>query len=230
SEGEKITFADYEKLGGVQGAIGTRAEQTYTSLKGTDEEKAAWMQRVFYELVKVDERGTIARKPAPLGNISEDDMPFTDAFVEARLLVKDQDSIDVAHEALFHNWQRLTDWININLEFMREKDRLESLKQLAEADKITIRARLIGEYQKLFETMPDHLEDECRRLLDDLVDLSLARLLKELEEPETSPQRRKEIGDEMALFMKMMAEVGMTQRARPGVGINAEFNLPDIVF
>lgn len=230
SEGEKITFADYEKLGGVQGAIGTRAEQTYTSLKGTDEEKAAWMQRVFYELVKVDERGTIARKPAPLDNISEEDMPFTDAFVEARLLVKDQDSIHVAHEALFHNWPRLTDWININLEFMREKDRLESLKQLAEADKITIRARLIGEYQKLFETMPDHLEVECRRLLDDLVDLSLARLLKELEEPETSPQRRKEIGDEMALFMKMMAEVGMTQRARPGVGINAEFNLPDIVF
>ena len=230
AEGEKITFVDYAKLHGVKGAIGTRAEQTFAKLDGTEEEKDAWMQRVFYELVKVDEHGKIARKPAPLDRIQEKDLLFTNAFVEARLLVKDHHSIDVAHEALFHSWKRLEDWIEKNLEFMSEKDRLESLKRLAEADKIVIRARLLGEYQKLFETMPDHLEGECRKLLDELVDLSLARLIKELDELDTSPQRRKEIGDEMAQFMKMVDEVGLTQRARTGVGVHPELKIPDIIF
>jgi hypothetical protein len=110
-----ITHADYDALGGVQGGIGTRAEQVYAALLGTEEEKAAWMQRIFHNLVTVDERGTPTRRRVPDRRIHENDRKWVKAFVDARLLTtgahNDIAVLEVAHEALFRSWNRLKEWI-----------------------------------------------------------------------------------------------------------------------
>lgn len=111
----RLTFAAYEELGGVQGAIGERSEGVFSSLG--EEEKAA-LPRVFRELVDVDERGTATRQRAPLARVAATHAArrLTDALTEARLLVPsrgedDKPVVEVAHEALFRSWSRLAAWI-----------------------------------------------------------------------------------------------------------------------
>jgi WD40 repeat protein len=56
---------------------------------------------------------------------------FVDLFIEKRLLVADTDpqgevTVSVAHEALLREWQRFTDWLKQNREFLRMRDRLDA--------------------------------------------------------------------------------------------------------
>ncbi|ACZ87177.1 HEAT repeat domain-containing protein [Streptosporangium roseum] len=111
-----LDFATYERLGGVQGAIGTRAEHVFTQL--LDEQARAAFSRVFRELVKVDERGRSTRRRARLAQIAGDGPArrFVEVLTNARLLVQSKDERDqpivyVAHEALFGSWARLSGWI-----------------------------------------------------------------------------------------------------------------------
>lgn len=112
----KLSHQNYEDLGGVQGAIGKRSEGVFSRL---DEEAKAALPFVFRELVAIDERGTAIRQRTPRMRIviSEAAERLLAAFTEARLLVQnkgenDTPMVEVAHEALLRNWQRLADWID----------------------------------------------------------------------------------------------------------------------
>lgn len=113
--GGTLSVSAYEDLGGVRGAIGTRAENVFE-----EQDKAAQdaLPRIFRELVDVDERGTFTRKRAPLAHVT--DTPTKErlvrALTEARLLMhsrgeEDQPIVEVAHEALLQHWGRLADWL-----------------------------------------------------------------------------------------------------------------------
>jgi HEAT repeat protein/energy-coupling factor transporter ATP-binding protein EcfA2 len=114
----KLTFADYDALGGVQGAIGKRAESTFEKL---DDAAQAQLKNVFRELVEVDEHGTATRRRSAYSKVAENDAArkLVDAFVEARLLVgsgdtavrADKSTLEVAHEALLRWWPTLVEWI-----------------------------------------------------------------------------------------------------------------------
>lgn len=112
-----MSSADYSGLGGVQGAIGKRAEATFTSLSGTSDQRKSSLHRVFRELVEIDDRGVATRRRALLGDAahSEQDRAFVDAFVAARLLTTSEGEhgglVEVAHEALFDSWMRLATWV-----------------------------------------------------------------------------------------------------------------------
>jgi formylglycine-generating enzyme required for sulfatase activity len=112
-----MSSADYEGLGGVQGAIGKRAESTFGVLPGALELRKACMQRVFRELIEVDERGVATRRRALLSDVARDeqDRAFIHAFVAARLLTTSEGEgggqLEVAHEALLRSWIRLVHWI-----------------------------------------------------------------------------------------------------------------------
>jgi hypothetical protein len=104
-----LTFADYAALEGVQGTIGKRAEQTFARLALDDKE--ALLARVFRELVEVDERGTATRQRCPIGRFDDAALALVRAFTDARLLVVDENTVEVGHEALFRSWERLKNWI-----------------------------------------------------------------------------------------------------------------------
>lgn len=123
-----INFTDYNTIGGVQGAIGKRAENIFKRL---DNKTQTRLPRVFKELVEVDERGIAIRNRAPLDKIAQDSASadLINALTEARLLVQNQDKqdekiIEVAHEALFRSWDRLAKWIEDQQDLLRLRRRV----------------------------------------------------------------------------------------------------------
>lgn len=114
----ELQLADYQALGGVQGAIGQRAEAVFATL---DSEAQNALPTVFREIVEVDERGEPTRRRAALDLVAKD--PGSRHLLEAltderaRLLVQDRDTegnpiVEVAHEALLRKWTRLRTWID----------------------------------------------------------------------------------------------------------------------
>jgi HEAT repeat protein len=119
-----LTFAAYESLGGVRGAIGARAEEVFSSQVSDDVQRA--FPRVFRRLVDVNESGSITRRRSPTASLASDTnaTQLVDLLTDARLLVQDVDSahrpvIYVAHEALFESWPRLHDWLDLVINDLR---------------------------------------------------------------------------------------------------------------
>ncbi len=208
-----ITRTDYDTLGGVQGAIGTRAEQVYAALPGDDEEKEAWMQRVFHKLVSVDERGTATRRRVPMHDLREEDWDWIQAFVEARLLTTDATgeaaTLEVAHEALFRSWERLSEWI---AEVQEDLILLRQMRTAAAEWEARRRPEFLlwpQERLALVYAMMERLHPELNEVEREFTEPEQERLYRELEIISTTHERRRDIGDRLAV-------IGDT---RPGVGL-----------
>ncbi len=140
-DGRKLTLAAYDAIGGVLGALGRRAEETYAAL---DEAGQASARQLFLRLVTLGEgvedtrrrvlraevatlipspspsQGEGSLAPSPLRGEGRGEGGFPavmDAFGLARLLTFDTDpvtrgpTVEVAHEALLREWPRLRAWL-----------------------------------------------------------------------------------------------------------------------
>lgn len=119
-DGHTITAETYRETGGVLGALGRRAEDLYRSLP---EEARRVAPHVFLRLVAVDEHNEDARRrirQAELTALEADSAAVEEVirqFGAHRLLSFDRDpvtrgpTVEVAHEALFREWERLRGWI-----------------------------------------------------------------------------------------------------------------------
>jgi DNA-binding winged helix-turn-helix (wHTH) protein/tetratricopeptide (TPR) repeat protein len=109
-----LTFAVFRSLGGIEGAIGERAEQVVTALAPA---QLAALPRVLFELVNMsEENAAVTSKRAPWTALrSDDERMLVQAMVDARLFVSDlagQTPIfGIAHEALLRRWPRAIAWI-----------------------------------------------------------------------------------------------------------------------
>ncbi len=118
--GDMLTAKAYEEMGGVRGALGRRAEELYGSLD-LDEQQAA--QQLFLRLVAISEAGAWSRRRVPGSQVASIDadvvalQTVVERFGQHRLLTFDRDhvsgspTVEVAHEALLHEWDRLRRWI-----------------------------------------------------------------------------------------------------------------------
>jgi len=119
-----LTIDEYERVGGVQGAIGRRAE---TSFNAMPQEVQDTIKIVFRELVEVDERGTATRQRIPISSFvgNPNALKLIHSLTKARLLVTSYDKtlkkeiVEVAHEALLRSWPRLAGWIENTQEDLR---------------------------------------------------------------------------------------------------------------
>ena len=116
SSGE-LTHAAYESIGGLHGAIGTRADLVFS---GLDESAQSQFRQVFRQLVDVDASRRVTRRRSPLEAVAADSpaRQLIDSFTAAGLLVTEsgtsadaQPVVFVAHEALFESWPLLLTWI-----------------------------------------------------------------------------------------------------------------------
>jgi formylglycine-generating enzyme required for sulfatase activity len=218
----QLSHAAYNELGGVQGAIGTRAENTFA---GLETEAKATLPRVFRELVEVDERGTATRQRAPLARFegSEAAWRLLEAFTEARLLtasrVGDEAVIEVAHEALFRSWPRLAEWIET------AQDDLRLLRQVTlaahewhERDRDPV-YRWPHERLKLVYAMQERLQPTLDTITLDFIQPEFDRMMAEINDPATHHFRRAAIGDRL----------NEIRDTRPGVGVHSD-GLPDVVW
>ena len=107
-EGSKLTFAAYEAIGGLEGAIAARAEEVFRS---TSPAAQGMLNSVLRSLVAdMDENGQLTIRTPDRSAFASDaaSSELVDAMTEARLLVSAETGVRVAHEALLRRWQRAT--------------------------------------------------------------------------------------------------------------------------
>ena len=218
-----ITHAAYDSFGGVQGAIGRQAEETF---KKQDARTQAALSGVFRHLVEVDDRGVATRRRAAVRKMGgAEAIKLAEVLTDARLLVRSggegaDSMIEVAHEALFTAWPSLAEWVQDTGEDLRLLRQVRSAA--AEWERRGRRQeflwpdiRLMSVWAMIEKLQPELNETEKRfvRPLDPKM------LAEEINERSTTHERRAYIGDFLA----------RTGDSRPGVGLR-EDGLPDIVW
>jgi DNA-binding winged helix-turn-helix (wHTH) protein/energy-coupling factor transporter ATP-binding protein EcfA2 len=118
SDAGELRWAAYDDMGGLDGAIGRRAEAVLAALP---EDQQAALPALLGHLVQLaGPAGAQATTPSgrwmPLNACRDDaELALLRALVEARLLVTDQVGgrvgFRVAHEALLRRWPRVTTWV-----------------------------------------------------------------------------------------------------------------------
>ncbi len=209
-----MSSADYENLGGVQGAIGKRAENTFAALPGIAEQRKDSLQRVFRELIEVDERGIVTRRRALLCDVAhnEQERAFIDAFVAARLLTTSEGEqggqVEVAHEALLRSWMRLAHWIeSVQSDLILLRQMRIAASEWAANDR-NHDYRWLGERIRETQAMLTRLQP----LLND-VETEFARpeaesLIDELQLSRTTHIRREAIGQRLLMLGDQREGVG----------------------
>jgi KaiC/GvpD/RAD55 family RecA-like ATPase len=133
-QGRSLTNAAYDQIGGVTGALAQRAEEEFARF-GPLEQTA--VRRLFSQLVRVasPEEGvedTRQRIELQATDLLAEKVAQALAGPEVRLLVMGRaDSegqskgrtVEVAHEALIRNWERLRGWLNEDREFLLWRQR-----------------------------------------------------------------------------------------------------------
>ncbi|MCA1605969.1 MAG: hypothetical protein LC775_10965, partial [Acidobacteria bacterium] len=113
----RMTVADYNKVGGIHGAIKQTADEVYQQLTVAHRETA---RLLFLRLVHVatDTLDTLRRvERAELvdgnhGARSNEFIAVLDQFVNRRLITVDRDRVEITHHALLIAWPRLRGWLD----------------------------------------------------------------------------------------------------------------------
>lgn len=212
AESGELTFGAYHALGGVQGAIGRRAETAFSDLDA-DAQNALAM--VFRELIEIADDGTPTRRRADRRVFADNPAAerLIHALIEARLLVSGSagsvPTVDVAHEALFRAWERLKDWITSvggDLALLRQ---MRTAAQLWH-DKGRGRDFLwMGERGRDLQLMLKRLKPTLSPVERDFARPEADHLLDEIAHDYTSHARRAAIGERLHVIGD----------PRPGVGV-----------
>ena len=135
-EGNRLTTAAYNQIGGVQQALASHAETIYQELNAA---QRGILRRILLRLIEVSSSGEATRR-----RVARADLTFRDVSDEAvqevlelmtaaesRLLItsreiraSDDDSaptiwVEVSHEALIREWDRFQEWVADNVESLR---------------------------------------------------------------------------------------------------------------
>ncbi len=130
--GEVLTWESYAALGGLEGAVGQRAEGVLAGLPPRQQEA---FERLLPRLI-----GSMAEDGACTGRwmreselVEPDEAGVARALVEARLLVADRvggaAGVRIAHEALLRRWPRVTNWIARHRAALAVRDELQAWVQ-----------------------------------------------------------------------------------------------------
>lgn len=126
--GGRLLHGAYDQMGTLRGAIAHRADSVVQRLPHPE----ADVRRLFLQLVRPGEGTGDTRRRAPLADIGAEKLGIVKALADARLVVTGRDSvtgeemIEVAHEALIHNWAQLRKWLDEDRGFLFWRHRLRS--------------------------------------------------------------------------------------------------------
>src|SRR5688572_18290551 len=113
--GRTFTLKGYHASGGVRGAIAETAESVFTDQLNQSQQELA--RNVFLRLTELGEGTEDTRRRAALNELVRHAAEVSqlravlNILAEARLITLNEDSAEVAHEALIREWRRLHDWL-----------------------------------------------------------------------------------------------------------------------
>jgi formylglycine-generating enzyme required for sulfatase activity len=124
-----IKAEEYQAFGGVKQAIASTAEEVYASC--SDFERAR-VRDIFLRLTRLDPDGSgegrdtrrrvLIEELIPVNSEGSVTINMLDKLADARLIVKTDKDVEVAHEALIRNWSRLTEWLNEDRDNLRLRE------------------------------------------------------------------------------------------------------------
>ncbi|MEB3266278.1 MAG: SUMF1/EgtB/PvdO family nonheme iron enzyme [Cyanobacteriota bacterium] len=126
-EGQMLTLKAYADLGGVEGAVSTRAAECWNPQTSTHEVRQALRQAFLEHLVSVGSDGRQAKRPAPLAELPIESREIVQRLVDDRLLVQKDGIVEIAHEALLRTWEPLVKWIEEDKEQLLQCLRVKRL-------------------------------------------------------------------------------------------------------
>jgi hypothetical protein len=121
----EVDIQHYEAVGGIKNALSKDAE---AALTGMSEEDLKISERVFQSLTDTDARGRRIRRPARMSEIEaivsdkRHKIPgiigrFISGGRSFLTLTNDDDPlIDISHESLIRQWERMSEWLKIEAE------------------------------------------------------------------------------------------------------------------
>ena len=121
--GRTFTLEGYRATGGVRGAIAETAESVFTDQLNRAQQNLA--RDVFLRLTELGEGTEDTRRRAALnelmhaGEETGQVRAVLNTLAEARLITLNEESAEVAHEALIREWQRLQDWLTEDRDGLR---------------------------------------------------------------------------------------------------------------
>lgn len=116
-DGNRLTARGYAKSGGVRGAVASSAEKVYRDLAARGQVAA---RTVFHVMTIVSGDGQFARRRVTRRHLhlALPDMrgaevdAVLDAFADQRLIILNDDTVEIAHDALLRAWPRLQEWLD----------------------------------------------------------------------------------------------------------------------
>ncbi len=115
-----LTLAGYKRTGGVRGAVARQAEAAFRSLAEEDQGVA---RRVLLRLVAGGGGRALTRRRVTRAELdAEEDKRIAlviSRLVERRLLVADDGTVELVHDALLQHWPRLAQWLDEDVQGRR---------------------------------------------------------------------------------------------------------------
>ena len=132
-DGDRLTLAAFEEIGGVGGALSARADRIFST---TEPDGQRAIRQVFLRLVTIGERRQDTRRRVTRSELDALDVEpelvetAMDTYGRHRLLTFDREqstrepTVEIAHEALLTAWARLRTWIDDAREDLGQDRRL----------------------------------------------------------------------------------------------------------
>ena len=205
-----LRFDVFRKLGGIEGALGVRAEQIVAALPAAQQ---AALPHVLSLLVNIGEaqNAVTARRPAWSALTHEAQRELVRALVEARLFVSeltgDVPTFGVAHEALLRRWPRVVEWVERHRQSLQIRTRVA-----AQAE----RWAAAGRPRDLL--LPEGMQANQARGLLEIADLALSQQEKDyvgasLRRAKLGSRIRIGVMSVIALLAVLAAVLGLTARS-----------------
>ncbi len=178
-EERRLTFAVYDKLGGVMGALNNHANSIYDALQPQEQE---WAKRICLMLVRtgLGERDTRQRQTkGELTQLAQEaDLEAfqvaLDQLVTGRLLVTGRDGdgaawVDMAHEALMEKWEYFAKWREEKRDVLRLANRIrdafEECQQALDRDKFLLPEGVVAQIEEVEAALNDYLTSELQEFV-----------------------------------------------------------------
>lgn len=168
----QLTFAAYNDIGGLEGAIAHRAEEVFAALPASAQ---ASLNNVLARLIAIQpDSDAVSARRADIDALDADTRTLVDAFIAARLFVGDlsngSSTVGVVHEALFRRWPRAAEWALDNRRLLQAKTRLQRaaarwLEEGRQDDQLLNPGRPLGEALEVAKALPVDLGDNDRLFL-----------------------------------------------------------------
>ncbi len=208
--GPWLTVSAYEEIGGVSGALNRRATSTFESLPP---ERQLLARQILLRLVTLgdgvaDTRRRVKRDELDWGD-NDDEVDAVLAILsgeDARLIVIDQETVEISHEAILREWALLRAWIDEDRVALQVHRRITNAANDWASDgrpeELLLRGGRLAEAREWASMRRSHLAEIERSFIDAGERAEAARL--DADEQRARTLRRRLVAASVALVFALL--------------------------